>query len=159
MTWGSGGARLGHGSGAVLKPTVVPGVENCIKLACSSTQTAVLTGRISFPPMNSSNNGCVAERQLIVFDDTNGRANIDASHCGEIVNIYCGNGVTAVRNAENSVYFAGKFMKKSFGLDSPVAGEFKAVSFGAEHCLLLTTEGTVMSLGSNSSGQLGMMVL
>lgn len=140
MTWGKGGARLGHGGGKVLKPTVVPGMEDCVKLACSSTQTAVLT----------------ADRQLNVFDDNLGKVHFSASHCGDIVEIYSGNGLTAIRNTSGAVYFVGNFMKQTYSLESPIAEEISSVSFGAEHCLLLSKDGTIKSFGSNGSGQLGL---
>ncbi len=91
---------------------------------------------------------------MIVFDD-DGQTSYDTSTCGDIADICSGNGVTSVRNVENTVYLLGKFMKKSYGLDTPISGEFQCVSFGAEHCLLLTPQGTVMSFGRNGSGQLG----
>jgi alpha-tubulin suppressor-like RCC1 family protein len=140
MTWGKGGARLGHGGGKVLKPTVVPGMEYCVKLACSSTQTAVLT----------------ADRKLNVFDDNLGKVHFSASHCGDIVEIYSGNGLTAIRNTNGVVYFVGSFMKQTYSLESPIAEEISSVSFGAEHCLLLSKDGTIKSFGANGSGQLGL---
>lgn len=140
MTWGKGGARLGHSGVAVLKPTVVSGIENCLKLACSSTQTAVLT----------------EDGELNVFDDNLGHVHFSASHCGTVVEVYSGNGVTAIRNEQNSVFFVGKFIKQTYGLASPVVEDVKSVSFGAEHCLFLMKDGTIESFGANGSGQLGL---
>jgi len=92
-----------------------------------------------------------------VFEDY-GQTSYDTSACGIIADIRSGNGVTSIRNVENTVYLLGKFMKKNYGLDAPIGDEFLSVTFGAEHCLLLTTRGTVMSFGRNGSGQLGKLI-
>jgi hypothetical protein len=43
MTWGSNGLRLGlDNSTGTAAPTVVSGLEGCVLLSCSATQTAVL---------------------------------------------------------------------------------------------------------------------
>jgi alpha-tubulin suppressor-like RCC1 family protein len=92
---------------------------------------------------------------LVVFDDHTGRTSYDVSLCGEIVEICSGNGVTAVLSADHHLWLLGKMAKKTYGLEEPLTGMFKSVRFGTEHCLLLTTAGEVLALGSNGSGQLG----